>query len=123
MNDLFNYYIGSELLGPGPDGGDRYFDQTKSNMFWDGWEPLYQVSDPIGAFLIRGINGWMRNSLNTNTDNAWSSTWVEMNPVSLTFGFPLGKISASTNRSLPKSASRDPEAIGEDIGAWFYRLP
>jgi hypothetical protein len=106
MNDLFNYYIGSELLGPGP-AESGLTDELESNMFRDGWAHTFEDNDTMVGY-VKEIAGWTKNGLNTDTNQAYSAAWSEL--------VSRSAYAIQTNNSINKTY-----AYGN--GAWFYRLP
>jgi hypothetical protein len=99
MNELFNHYIGSAQLGPGPDSyGDA--GATFSLAFYaDGWVATQHVPENSSETI-----GWM-----SNTDSL----------LGILAGFDNGQGSgAGTNLSKDY-----PDVIPSEIGAWFYRIP
>lgn len=106
INDLFNYYLGSELLGPGPDRVELAPD-AGSNIFEDGWLPTVKVFfDPYG--YQRWIKGWTRNGLNTNPNQAWPGSWEQFDPF-------------YSEIQTDESYAKDHSWVLD--GAWFFRLP
>jgi hypothetical protein len=102
MNQLFNFYIGSDVLGPGP---DRYYgangDFTASNAFWaDGWRTT--------AVFFGGL------TIGSVADIA------DLNPLAGAVAFiPPGYSGITGDRmftqGLPALFSPN------ETGAWFYR--
>jgi len=45
VNELFNFYIGTASLGPGPDRLESYTSIWAAAFFTDGWAPTYADSD------------------------------------------------------------------------------
>jgi hypothetical protein len=136
VNSLFNYYLGGEILGPGPDRSysyDRSPNASPSNDFFsDGWRTTYARIDLFGEwfFIDRGISGWTNG-----TDFQFPNCFSGLTPSRRCVILPTviagsdssdGLVSfGSTSRSywsmVTDSTSTGFPGGGETIGAWFYR--
>ena len=116
LNSLFNYYLGAELLGPGP-GASGYSGREPglnqnwpSQFFSDGWRPNF-FSPSIcedGCFYYRGIAGWVAGRVRSGADTLIMAYLQE-----------YGDASDSLGQVGVDAVSNNPEEQGE--GAWFYR--
>ncbi len=101
LNALFNFYIGSNAIGPGAD--DQYTDPANSAwapaFFSDGWHPTFQANLPSGQPGWRAIHGIFR-------DNYWHACLVDSDSDFFTGDFVSTKV---------RGDCRGP-------GAWFYRI-
>jgi Thrombospondin type 3 repeat len=106
MNMLFNYYIGSSQLGPGPDRYDEYNALWGPAFFADGWRRLYgTVDDP-------NLQGRTADLSRPGQGSAATMS------VAFTGGNPANYLdSAQTNNG---SASDFTNPL---MGGWFYRNP
>lgn len=102
MNQLFNFYIGSNELGPGP---DTYFELGSTwgpAFFSDGWIP----TSGDGA-LLDGIGGITRSCADATNCYIASLTDYHISAEDI----------ARTAGTTPKSQ------MNVNVGAWFYRTP
>jgi hypothetical protein len=112
VNDLFNYYFGSEILGPGPDTKTLIGPEggSDSRPILDGWVPTGKEGLSSWGPAMRVIYGWTRNALNDGSDQALSAFWGK----NYTYEEVLV---LTTNRIDWKSSGWIYRA------AWFYRIP
>lgn len=109
MNDLFNYYIGSNLMGPGPD--EEYLHSVAtSNLFFYDWHPTHGTgASEFGYYYFREIRGWTKDALNARPNSAWFAEWSDVN----------GEAYSASTRLF---ASKQDSTTGKNVrGAWFYR--
>jgi hypothetical protein len=117
VNALFNYYIGSEVLGPGPDEFFEIYTSAWATAFFrDGWQPTYRellcdlatgCPDPF----YRRIWGWMRN-----LSNLGKASWGLI--ADNDSGGMGAYDEASTNHNYSNKDVSRPK-----LGGWFYRTP
>ncbi len=102
LNALFNYYIGIEALGPGPDSySEGHNSEWVIAFFDDGWrDQLFQ-----GSYI--SVFGRVRDSA------AFTAGLVD----SWTPGMGSGGDMVFTNEDFTHPA------FSENAGAWFYRVP
>lgn len=114
VNAMFNYYIGSTVLGPGP---DEFFGTHTSvwatAFFRDGWEPNrreFACGQPPGCSLVfwRSIAGWIRTRSNSG-ETYLGGVWDNSNEGAVVLD------GVATNL--------DPRNYGVAVGGWFYRTP
>ena len=102
VNTLFNYYIGFEALGPGPDSYDEDDSEWGPAFFHDGWRPTNHI--PVIA-----IDGLL----------------LDQNPgegeAALTGGIVIDAISYAVDDVADTDRDFSPEEA--HVGAWFYRTP
>ena len=122
LNALFNYYLGTELLGPGPsgmeyltwDGGssppNRHFGD---DFYSDGWRAIsesFTLDDPSASDSTwthsRAIFGWVSDKA------AQDYIWAEFSYLVMPFGSGL---KMSTNRGIMSPVPF------HDAGAGVYR--
>ena len=115
MNDLFNYYIGSDLLGPGPDYTS--IPNAQSSLAFDGWHPTFQ-DNSVG--YLWAIVGLTKDALNTDPNLVWCADW---------FSAGFQPAFAVTNCKANKDTNAHPyiDGIGVNlppsrVGVWFYRV-
>ena len=110
VNALFNFYIGSAVLGPGPDLLAGQWDSTWApTIFEDGWRPT------IPSDAIPQIAGATRSLIPSSKAEAYEGAWLDhIEEPCFECG---GGDAAGTNRITEiKSAS-------DRSGAWLYRKP
>ncbi|MFC1579071.1 hypothetical protein ACFL3Y_01635 [Pseudomonadota bacterium] len=128
MNDLFNYYIGSDQLGPGPDHANLIYFTESAHVPPNQPFPIQIRDEPIpligdGWYLTRTlgygyvssiIGGWTKDALNKNPDLAFAASWSRV------VDFYFQEL-VSTNKKTDKVDGQVfPNFVG---GAWFYRVP
>lgn len=111
VNDLFNYYLGSELLGSGPDGFFTSEVDPDLSPIFDGWVPTGENwSDGGFGPKFRVIWGSTRNARDDDPiSSTWSAYWGENGE--------MGIWTLTTRKYVDKRNGR------YDRGAWFYRIP
>jgi hypothetical protein len=62
MNDLFNYYIGSNVLGPGPDRVLLGDSEAVTAFYNDGWRSSFSGMEDLEDWGV--TQGWVSNSKN-----------------------------------------------------------
>jgi hypothetical protein len=110
INALFNYYIGSDILGPGPDIYHEFDSEWAPAFFGDGWRSLDFVI-PDDGVVIPSLEGWLRNL--PGGGNAYVgliSIGVEIDELPN----PEDSIGVSVDEFFHKWDYR---------GGWFYRTP
>jgi hypothetical protein len=112
VNQLFNYYIGIDVMGPGPDSYQESLDSAWATAFFsDGWRPTGPPSNFLTNF--REIFGWMRNK--SRTEEGYLGIIGDV--FYYDGGFAVSDVASTTARHVV--ISDFPEAHG----AWFYRTP
>ncbi|MCB1688625.1 MAG: hypothetical protein KDI33_09080 [Halioglobus sp.] len=123
LNALFNHYIGSELLGPGPDAKNT-LDIQWHDLFWsDGWWHTSTVNSHLAiAGYTRGCSmfvetgmqhpdvGEFHISQNSDVPSTWRS-WSLESRVRTIGPFSNGVVDCDTAVS----------GIHGVVGGWFYR--
>lgn len=113
VNQLFNYYIGIDVMGPGRDSYQESLESAWATAFFsDGWRPTGPPSNFLSNF--REILGWMRNK--SGTEEGYLGF---IGDVFYYDGGFAGNDFASTTVTRNVDISDFPEAQG----AWFYRTP
>ncbi len=107
INGLFNYYIGSLALGPGPDFTSAPFTDWLSGMTTDGFLLTHIESE------VRYIDGRLRDSFDTGNAYTGEMFWSAFGPEI------FGSIADSSDYTPKNSLICD----CADTGAWFVRDP
>lgn len=104
VNALFNYYIGNDEMGPGP---DRFFIDfpTSDAIFSDGWRGIAVPNDHRYSNLI---NGWVRKN-EQNPDTEFEAFWFRV-------------VDTGTNSALADTSGFGGSSFPPG-GGWFYRFP
>jgi hypothetical protein len=97
VNALFNFYIGSDDMGPGPSSNSDIFDDSASAFFLDEWRPTTDDG------MQTETRGWL-NQLSDNSEAYQGSARTETDYSYL-----------STSQDLSQATGT------ADAGAWFYR--
>jgi hypothetical protein len=107
VNALFNHYIGSEELGPGPDEYETGIGNTTwATAFFNDWRGFDLPGFSVDT--TPGLVGWVRNLVNE----------VEAyNP------FIGVAVTIDGDDAINTGYSGDIEGKGEYLGGWFYRIP
>lgn len=109
VNALFNYYIGSDELGPEPDRYSAEESPWAPAFYEDGWRPI--EIDDRNAGLADGAAGWVRDK-----SEGGLAYWAEL--VDVLLPVPPGPPDLAITDNL-----RDVLTISMDVGGWFYRIP
>lgn len=121
VNDLFNYYLGFDALGPGPD-------------YWKRSGTIMDATEPVRSSFMNG-GGWR----STDVVN-YLGSWVYFTmghmadapgffgqaryAIGFSFSGPIINNSFSTDTPDEPFYTNDPSNNSRlDIGAWFYRAP
>jgi hypothetical protein len=103
VNALFNHYIGSDVLGPGPDDYEAEGPWAAA-FFADGWFPNGNSDDGV----TKTTDGWVRDK--SEEESACSATLRDV-----------------LHAPVPDNANTDCEGDvlhgSMYIGGWFYRVP
>ena len=107
VNALFNYYLGRDELGPGP---DRYHlqdvpegPQLTYTIFSDGWLNMLEPNN-----RVRKVSGLLR-SLSSSTNSFRAGLIINTHQVADVI---------ATTESFNANEKRH-----DSVGAWFYRAP
>lgn len=104
VNALFNFYLGSNLLGPGPDYIFLKDAPWGPAMLDDGWRESYSATAPYNQVTIRG---WLSNGLN-GQGYALIGMWNNY-------------IDPSRSDSVDTRSIMYPAIVLDTMGAWFYK--
>jgi hypothetical protein len=101
INALFNYYIGSDVLGPGPEYLSDATSVWAPAFFKHGWRATYSYPNVLRITLgwVSGISG---------LGDGYFSYLVDLDT-----GIPYGD-ELNTRKNPP---------VGYDVGGWFHRTP
>jgi len=105
LNALFNHYIGSDLLGPGPDQLNMFNSVWAPAFFADGWRP--NSTQRAGDIIVRGLGGLLRDRITEPGDEEAAAGGISE------CTHCLDGDSAGTNGDLSPDLKVN--------GAWFYR--
>ena len=110
VNALFNFYIGSAVLGPGPDLFVGQWDSTWAQTIFDnGWRPT------IPSDSLPQIAGATRSQVPSSNTEAYYGVWLDhIEEPCFECG---GSDVAGTNRVT------DTDNGNDGAGAWLYRKP
>lgn len=103
INDLFNYYIGSPQLGPGPDTFQEDAASWGQLFFADGWRPL-------------SVNENLRSVSGRTSD-------VLADPRLACMAYIVDYVSPTYPYDAANSCNATLKDTGGGYGAWFYRIP
>lgn len=112
LSSLFNHYIGTELLGPGPGVHAELESNWAPAFFADGWVSMYG-----DARLIRLTGGMVRNSyFTTQHGQATYLSYLEDQCCDPEYA-ALDEVSAGMRVRPPLSVG----SSYSSVGAWFFR--
>lgn len=109
INTLFNYYIGSDVLGPGPEIYSEVDAEWTPAFFGDGWRSLDYMIPP--GVVYTSLEGYLRNL--TGENDAYIGLigkGIEIDGLPN----PGSKIGVHVDQHLGSLETR---------GGWFYRTP
>jgi hypothetical protein len=108
INALFNYYIGSIQLGPGPDGYQSFTVHWLQDMLDDG----FMLTDDSFLSLTISIKGILRSTNAAgNAIVAASGEGVTVGPLTASYDY------ATSNGNIPINNT------DVEIGGWFFKVP
>jgi len=105
---LFNYYIGTDLLGPAQDSYREFDFEWAPAFFSDGWVD----TDMDDRFEIRALEGWLRNLYDDNS--ASIVFFIHVPGPGVDISYKNDRIEFGYDEVVRKIPDR---------GAWFYRTP
>jgi len=129
VNALFNHYIGSEVIGPGP---DLIFESAEAGFDWqrafysDGWQPTVYDQEALHQEAhgshdpTRIIGGWMRDQ---SESGEGFFGYMGINFVIGGYGGVLDFAWSNTDQRLVDSIDNLPFAGPSSLGGWFYLAP
>jgi len=107
---LFNYYIGSDVLGPAPVSYFEYDSEWAPAFFSDGWARTNMHE----SSRLKVVEGWLR-SLHDD-QNAYHAQILYITG-------PAFDTVDSRNADHVRIVEDEIAHIFDDRGAWFYRTP
>jgi hypothetical protein len=115
INTLFNYYIGAEILGPGPSSpylGEAPNSTWASDFYSDGWGPTNDRISPF--FICRSTEGWTSDEAiqNCSPDCHYTPHWSDADE-------DVEGFICSDNATTEYWNSSN--GYWGETGAWFYR--
>jgi hypothetical protein len=107
VNALFNYYIGTEELGPGPGGFTEADSDWAPAFFSDGWLRTNMGEQPY----LKAVEGWTR-SMHDDQNSYYAHILYVLGPADE--HYDLDRLLVQEDDIVHKIHGR---------GGWFYRTP